>query len=423
MFLFFYFFESEVKQIIGAELTGSETMLSEYHSGDYVFDLFLPEGCRRLDFPPQTAIELKTKLVSDSVAQVTRMARASLKAGRVQYVVLIYEEVDSGNTRRELKLLDNVRILSLQELKNATGLPHNQELFQHGESYPSTAAVSQTRDSLLDEAKGRFSQGDVSLFLGAGLGRSAGLPDWYTLIKRMLEDVNKRTTSQEKYYYAVLEADTNRSPIVMARYLKNALGNKPEDFVPLIRGALYRNPPVKSKLLDSVTKMAVDPCVRRVITYNYDDLLEHSIDDQRQFSIIDGKNRPVPGTLPIYHVHGFVPRDDDPSFEENVVLSEDEYHLLYKEAFHWSNTEQLHALKNTTCFFIGLSLADPNLRRLLDIANEIGTKDPPHFAFLRKIDYNQPEKAWQLFYSMGVKVLWFDSYDEVPVMLKKILKG
>jgi len=422
MFFFFFFFESEVKRIIESELTGSETILPEYRSGDYVFDLFLPEGCRRLDFPPQTAIELKTKLVSDSVAQVTRMARASLKLGLAQHFVLVYEEEDSKKTRKEIKHLDNVRVLSLQELRNATRVTLDQELFPHDVRDTSIVPIPQNQDSLLQEAKGRFHQGDVSLFLGSGVGRSAGLPDWNGLIERMVEEVNGKNPDCEKYDYAVLEEDTRHSPIVMARYLKNALGDDSDDFVPLIKRVLYKNPPRQSKLVEAVRNMAVNPNVRRVITYNYDDLLEQSIGDQRTFSIIDGQNRPSPGTLPIYHVHGFVPRDDDPSFEENVVLSEDEYHLLYKEAFHWSNTEQLHALKNTTSFFIGLSLTDPNLRRLLDIANEIGTKDPPHFAFLRKSDYNQPEKAWHLFYTMGVKVLWFDEFDEVPVMLRGIVK-
>ena len=190
MFFFFFFFESEVKRIIESELTGSETILPEYRSGDYVFDLFLPEGCRRLDFPPQTAIELKTKLVSDSVAQVTRMARASLKLGLAQHFVLVYEEEDSKKTRKEIKQFDNVRILSLQELRNATGVTLNKELLPHNDRDTSIVPIPQNQDSLLQEAKGRFHQGDVSLFLGSGVGRSAGLPDWNGLIERMVEEVN-----------------------------------------------------------------------------------------------------------------------------------------------------------------------------------------------------------------------------------------
>ena len=270
MFFFFFFFESEVKYIIESELTGSDTILSEYRSGDYVFDLFLPEGCRRLGFPPKTAIELKTKLVSDSVAQVTRMARTSLKSGYARHFVLIYEDEDSTKTRKEIKQLDNVRILSMQELRNATGVTVGQELLQHNDRDTSIVPIPQYQDSLLQEAKGRFHQGDVSLFLGSGVGRSAGLPDWNGLIERMVEEVNRKNPDSEKYYYAVLEADTRHSPIVMARYLKNALGKNSEDFVPLIKRMLYKNPPGKSKLVDAVTKMAVDPDVRRVITYNYE---------------------------------------------------------------------------------------------------------------------------------------------------------
>ena len=161
--------------------------------------------------------------------------------------------------------------------------------------------------------------------------------------------------------------------------------------------------------------------VSEIITYNYDDLLEKNLDkNEVSYSVLDKSSRPEPGSLPIFHVHGFLPEEKDASFDKNVVLSEDEYHSLYKDSFHWSNIEQLHALVQTTCFFIGLSMKDPSLRRLLDIANERGSKNPVHYAFLRRGDYKEPIKAEEIYYNMGVNIIWFENFHELPSLIERM---
>ena len=135
------------------------------------------------------------------------------------------------------------------------------------------------------------------------------------------------------------------------------------------------------------------------------------------FTPIDKSNRPELGSLPILHTHGFVPRKVDTDYERNVVLSEEDYHSLYQDTFHWANVEQLHALTQTTCYFIGLSLKDPSLRRLLDISFERGSGNAVHYAFLPRNDYKQPAKAELIFYNMGINVIWYESVDELPTVV------
>ena len=60
-----------------------------------------------------------------------------------------------------------------------------------------------------------------------------------------------------------------------------------------------------------------------------------------------------------------------------IVLGEKEYHKIYQEPYNWGNIEQLHALNRNVCFFIGLSMNDPNLRRLIDGSNEDGEGGNP----------------------------------------------
>lgn len=54
---------------------------------------------------------------------------------------------------------------------------------------------------------------------------------------------------------------------------------------------------------------------------------------------------------------------------------------------NWANLTQLNFLLNSTCIFIGLSMADPNLRRLLDIASKkskVNTDCCKHYVILER---------------------------------------
>ena len=190
----------------------------------------------------------------------------------------------------------------------------------------------------------------------------------------------------------------------------------------MLRSSLYKNAPKKSPLVRVICSAITTGKVEGVINYNYDDVLEKYLESEGvKYSVVVGETRPNFGAVPILHVHGFVPRtDEDPSFDSKVVLSEDDYHQLYQESYHWSNVETLHSLRYTTCFFIGLSLSDPNLRRLIDISNAFGTKNPAHYAFLHRNDYDQPEKAEYVFYTMGVRVIWFEEYDDITRLLSRV---
>lgn len=130
----------------------------------------------------------------------------------------------------------------------------------------------------------------------------------------------------------------------------------------------------------------------------------------------------------------------------NPVLSEESYHELYREVYQWSNVEQLHALNNTVCVFIGLSMTDPNLRRLLEFSYTQGEEDQiPHYAFLRKSHFeyaeqpnNSGKKEWkvvstvkqdkenreiieEMLRELGVNVIWYDDHKDLPDKLDDLL--
>ena len=103
------------------------------------------------------------------------------------------------------------------------------------------------------------------------------------------------------------------------------------------------------------------------------------------------------------------------------MLGEKEYHKVYQEAYNWGNVEQLHALCRNVCFFIGLSMRDPNLRRLIDISNDGGEIERVHYAFLRKSENDVPfmEKIMRGF---GVNCIWYDEHEDLPRMIYGLIR-
>jgi hypothetical protein len=196
--------------------------------------------------------------------------------------------------------------------------------------------------------------------------------------------------------------------------------------------------------------------VNEVITYNFDNLLEQNLAKLNLRDSVDytaiSKDAEIKGhnTLPIYHVHGIIPKEGP---VDTVVFSEEEYHKRYSTAYHWSNVEQLHALTRMHCFFVGLSMTDPNLRRLLDVANEMNkSNDINHFAFLQRkklenycvsdvnktskyvhvsgslIDKEKQKEIYDLnyavinsiFYDLGVNVIWYEDHNDLPELVSKV---
>jgi len=157
-------------------------------------------------------------------------------------------------------------------------------------------------------------------------------------------------------------------------------------YLPTLRGLLYRDGVAKELLSlakeerkDSLLRAVADLCqhslVKAVVTYNYDNLLEillyliHKKHRRRKLGYsVFGKVPPAPphGSLPVYHVHGFLPLtrrlpEDD---KARIVLAEEDYYDCAADLLSWQTTTQLHLLQNHTCIWIGTSLKDLNMRRL-----------------------------------------------------------
>ena len=283
------------------------------------------------------------------------------------------------------------------------------------------------------EAKRACKNGGIVLFLGAGVSMSAGLPSWNDLLKKSLID---GLNAPEKDYRHIREHAYDSS-IVAARYIKTIYYSNPKkdesggivEFNEIIRRNLYKNKK-DSRLLDSICKLIKSKKIESIVTYNYDDLIEEKLassDGPAILPISKSQDSYIQGTIPVFHVHGMLSSKEGVALDSDIILTEDEYHNIYKESYNWSTIVQLFALQYRTCFFIGLSMSDPNLRRLLDIAwNNSDKEKLKHYVFLQNEQnsiFPSPETQKirkDIMNKFGINVVWFDSFDDLTTKIDEL---
>ena len=168
----------------------------------------------------------------------------------------------------------------------------------------------------------------LNLFLGAGISKGFGLPDWTMLIARILGK------DGDAAFVADLRSKSSSDQI----QLLDAIDDGGADYFSKIHGALYRD--VKSSLLEqlqqsplllAVGALVTGSCRGRisvVYTYNYDDLLEQYL-RMLGYEVcvrISPTAYSSRADVEINHVHGYLPQSwkrGGPT--EDIVLSKKSY--------------------------------------------------------------------------------------------------
>ena len=441
------------------ELLSQEEQEHAYYNyrlenGNISFDLFLGLGSHLLGWPEKTAIEVKYELLPDSLYKLAanNYIREAFYNLQINRIVILYKTSYSTMDRMtNSKIHGRIELLSSQKFsllirqreKEGYIVPKqkgsgDQWIVAIDDKQPKILLKDQTR--IIEDARRAFHNEKISIFLGAGVSADAGLPNWNGLLKGMLKRENQKPFHylNEENSDAIIDALANSS-IVVGRYTYNGYGDM-KRFSGRIKKVLYAKQK-DSRLVDMLCSVLVSEGgrehVAHVITYNYDDLIEQRLDEMQyeDYYSVYGKNRDASKRLPIYHVHGMIPQRE--LISSTPILSEKDYHNLYKNNHNWANVVQLYSMNNTTCFFIGLSMTDPNLRRLLDFSrSDEGIshteKDVyPHYAFLQKKELNDTpqqnanEEHWRemelMLNEFGINIIWYGEHSELPGLIQQIM--
>ena len=273
-----------------------------------------------------------------------------------------------------------------------------------------------------------LSDNQLTLVCGAGVSISSGISTWNDLLCSMFSEVLLAKSEPAVSLDELLSAIPH-SNLILGKHLKL---HYQDGFDEALKKNLYRN--IKKNPEDSeILKSIVELCrpqrnmsfVNSIITYNFDDLIERALDKSNvKYTSVwkEGQKADV-NSLPIYHVHGFLP--DKKLDSPNLVFSEEAYHSQFIEPYSWGNLQQLNAFTTKVCLFVGISLSDPNLRRLLDVSYRKNKTDS-HYIIMKRTDksLNCHEIADDLFavdaQALGLRVMWCDEYDEIPGIISEI---
>lgn len=250
--------------------------------------------------------------------------------------------------------------------------------------------------------------GRTALFAGAGVSASAGVPDWKSLLHQVAAtffthwelDISHGRADEARApslsialwddifwtdsALAAAQALAVDDALLVAQQIRNCLDEHNWQY--LLRKLIYGDDfrgyrTASSELLTSLADFA--DCCRpvAVINYNYDDLLDQALTARGHAFVPVWKNRPMPppDKTPVFHPHGYLPLGGGPF--TTIVMGEKEYHQEATEPYSWSNLIQLQYLASHACVFVGHSLTDPSLRRLLRLTATT-PQLPKRYAFL-----------------------------------------
>lgn len=238
--------------------------------------------------------------------------------------------------------------------------------------------------------------GKVVFFCGAGISYPAGLPGFEGLTRRLFEDLGEDLNSTEKAAFEEKRFD------VAIDLLERRIRNRP-----MVREKIQTilTPPDLANPISTNTHKAILTLGKskdnslRVVTTNFD----------RIFLEVDPSLMPYAAPLlPIpkksrwnglVHLHGLLPKDNDPTALNSLVVSSGDFGLAYLTE-RWASRFVTELFRNYVVCFVGYSLGDPVLRYMLDAlaADRIlGEESDDVFAFapFREGREDADKRDWQ----------------------------
>jgi hypothetical protein len=338
-----------------------------------------------------------------------------------------------------------------------------------------------------NKLKKRYEEHGLVLALGAGVSAGCNLPSWDQLLCRIaVRCYEKEEGKCGKCIYRQLRESGYPLPaiasILEAKFLEaQREGKFPREtpFYEIIREAIYAEFPFfkekiekerpsefiefvqKNKTLRAVASLCAwwnqsdqtyspNPSIHAVANFNLDSVLQAysrvRYQDTRLLGTVERPSAGLkPDRIPVYHMHGYLkfakehfanPEEEAPDLR---VLSEQEYFNFFDRPNRLFNYTFLYLLHASSCLFVGMSMKDDNIRRLLHYSKtekeesyiregkkkrKAEKESMRHFAMSQysgspEVD-NLTEKSLR---RLGTRVLWVKDFEEIPDRLADLYKS
>lgn len=273
----------------------------------------------------------------------------------------------------------------------------------------------------------KIEQTHISIALGAGVSCEYGSKNWNELIQDFYNELHNDGKIDN---IQTVKEKIGGSNVIDGQFAKDNLS----DFMGSLYKGLYCKfaNPIQNYRDTSLSYIA--DFIRKhksernfyVITYNYDDYLEQELNCRGiQFNTIYLESQLANDKISIYHPHGFLPynanRSQFTEYQKSIIFSESEYHRLYNNPYSWAVVAQMFLLRENVFLFVGSSLSDPNLRRILELTY---TKEKVHFAFMLKDALSLKDQLiiYRHFSRLGVELIWVNNVNDLKIKLKQLLR-
>lgn len=285
------------------------------------------------------------------------------------------------------------------------------------------------RDLAIDPLASYLNQGNLTLFLGAGVSYDFGLPGWLELVNGI----------RKKHGLDELPASASPGELQNAvDEVKDHLGGSEEKLIEATREQLYITLTgveiqslLKNPLLMAIAALLMGSRrgrIRRVITLNYDNLLQWTL-SVFGFSVQTVHKLPAVETnadVTIYHPHGFLPIPG--SSEESsdfIIFGKESVNLRLGTAGEpWFEMIR-HLLNSSICLFIGVSpnsLSDPAISPLFNTIGKNVLGERPLGSWIIKETEPVPQSKLAEFQRCNIYPLRFKTPEEISVLLFEICK-
>lgn len=266
-----------------------------------------------------------------------------------------------------------------------------------------------------------YLEGKCGFFIGAGVSRGAGLPDWKGLLLQMVDHaVDAHLVERTKATECRRLADDPNKYLMLAEEMKEVLGGV--EFKTVIEEVFINHKHKPTGVHELLVQLKHK---KLILTTNYDMLIENAF--------VNNKIRPL--VYKYYEAHAiqrslfkrefFVLKahGDAETSPEQIILTERDYRrIMYREPGYQSALQSIFTMYSIV--LIGTSLVDPELRLLLNYINAAFPEGGvPHYALMSDTNISHTE-AGRLLKDYNMRIIHVspkNNYRDIETFLQALI--